>query len=117
MNQQPRDRQNIATMPSIVFIDNDELMRFTWIFAAQIKDINLFTYPHPNEFIKEIARFDKNTLIYIDSDLGEKVSGETYAQEIHKQGFNEIYLCTGHLVEDCSNMPWIKAVVGKTPSF
>lgn len=101
----------------MVFIDDDSLMRFTWFFAAQINGITLLTYNHPDAFIREIEQFNKSTLIYIDSDLGEDVPGEQYAKKIYQLGFHEIYLSTAYPADKYSNMPWVKAIVGKTPPF
>ena len=105
--------ENIGTM---VFIDNDEMMRMTWIFSAEEAGKTISTYPSFDAFTNEINNYDKSTPIYIDSDLGNNTKGEDCAKNLFDMGFTEIYLATGHSKDRFSHMPWIKAIVGKDPS-
>ncbi len=107
----------ITVTDTIVFIDDDELMRMTWLFAAEQKGIAVDVYAHPNEFIKQIWKYNRNTIIYIDGELGENISGEIYAKELYDHGFKEIHLTTGHPAEKFNHHPWLKSVLGKTPPF
>ena len=86
----------VITNETIVFIDDDELMRMTWLFAAEQANKKVDVYAHLNEFIAQIRKYNKNTIIYIDSELGENLSGETYAKELYGKGFKQIHLATGH---------------------
>lgn len=65
---------------TVVFIDDDEMMRMTWIFAAEEAGQSISTYSSFDEFVNEINNYCKNTLIYIDSDLGDNVRGEDCAK-------------------------------------
>ncbi len=100
-----------------VFIDDDEMMRVTWNFAAEEAGKNISTYSSFEEFINRIDTYNKNTIIYIDSDLGNNIKGEECAKHLFDNGFTEIYLATGHLRDRFSHMPWIKTIVGKEPPF
>ena len=101
----------------VVFIDDDELMRMTWLFAAEQAEKHVDVYAHPTEFITQMAKYNKDTIIYIDSELGDELSGQIFAKEIYDNGFKEIYLATGHPSDSFGDLPWLKSVVGKTPPF
>lgn len=108
---------NKLVKDTFVFIDDDEMMRTTWIFAAEEAGVNISTYASPGDFSNEINNYSKDTIIYIDSDLGNNIKGELYAKELYSQGFTEIHLSTGHQPDHFDNMPWIKSIVNKEPPF
>ena len=102
----------------VVFIDDDEMMRMTWIFAAEEAGQSISAYSTFDEFLNEINNYDENTLIYIDSDLGNNVRGEDCAEILFSKGFVNVHLATGYLRDQFSYpMPWIKTIVGKEPPF
>ncbi|MFH1356777.1 MAG: hypothetical protein ABII18_06540 [bacterium] len=100
-----------------VLIDDDPIIHASWTFVAKSKGKVVRCYAKANEFIQEIGMYHKETPIYIDSNLGENVRGEIVAKNIHEKGFENIYLATGYNPEEFTQMPWIKAVVGKEPPF
>ncbi len=100
-----------------VFIDDDEMMRTTWCFAAEEAGIRLSTYPSFEDFTNTMDNYSKNTIIYIDSDLGNNIKGELCAKTLFDKGFTEIHLTSGHPPEHFDDMPWIKTIVGKEPPF
>ncbi|MBA2650848.1 MAG: hypothetical protein H0U73_01055 [Tatlockia sp.] len=102
---------------SFVFVDDDEMMRTIWLFAAEEAGITISTYASFEEFLKEISYYNKNTAIYIDSDLGNNIKGELCAKQLFDEGFIEIHLATGYSKDQFCNMPWIKTIVGKEPPF
>ena len=102
---------------NMVFIDDDEMMRTTWIFAAEEAGKSISTYSSYEEFINELNSYSKSTTIYIDSDLGNNIKGEVCAKHLFDKGFSEIHLATGHSKDRFDHMPWIKTVVGKEPPF
>ena len=102
---------------NLVFIDDDEMMRMTWVFAAEDTGKSIATYSSFDEFINEIDKYNKKTVIYIDSDLGNNIRGELCAKHLFDKGFIEIHLATGHSKDRFSHMPWLKTVVGKEPPF
>lgn len=101
----------------IVLIDNDKMIRMIWELVAEEAGINITTYSSPTEFSNQIKKHNKNTAIYIDSDLGNHINGEIYAKDLHAQGFTEIHLTTGYPTNQFGDMPWIKSVIGKVPPF
>lgn len=78
------------------------------LFTSDREDNNkLFNYINTN-------KYDKNTLIYIDSELGENIKGEIESEKIFKEGFKNIILSTGYN-RKLENMPyWITKVQGKS---
>ncbi|MFA5960659.1 MAG: hybrid sensor histidine kinase/response regulator [Tatlockia sp.] len=102
---------------SVVLIDDDEMMRMTWQFAAEDAGLNLKTYSSFQSFISEIDNYDKNIAIYIDSNLGNDIKGEECAYHLFHQGFTNIHLATGYCIENNSAPPWIKTIIGKSPPF
>jgi FixJ family two-component response regulator len=110
-------KPNAEVADSIVFIDDDEMMRKTWIFAADDAGKKISTYPSFDDFTKEINIYDKNTVIYIDSDLGNNIRGELCAKYLFDKGFTEIHVATGYPKDRFNSMPWIKSIVGKEPPF
>lgn len=111
------DQKDNIAKDVLVFIDDDELMRMTWFFVAEQAGKVLHVYAHPNEFIKQMSQYSKNTTIYIDCDLGDTISGESYAKTLYDNGFKSIHLATGYPAEKFSPQPWLKSIIGKVPPF
>lgn len=101
----------------IILIDNDEMIRTMWTFAAEEKNITISTYSCYSDFIVNLHRFSKDIPIYIDSNLGEHIKGEEYAKKLYDQGYKELYITTGYQQYSFNGMPWIKSVVGKDVPF
>lgn len=93
------------------------MMRTTWVYAAEEAGQHISTYATFEEFISEIHEFDKDTNIYIDSDLGNIIKGEVCAKDLFDKGFKEIYLATAYSKDQFGLIPWIKTIVGKEPPF
>jgi len=101
----------------LVFIDNDDLMRMVWSLAADEVGLSISTYASPDEFDNEMNKYQKNTIIYIDSELGGNIKGEQYAKYLYDYGFTDLYLATGYPPEHFGHLPWIKSIVSKEPPF
>ncbi|KTC87671.1 sensor histidine kinase [Legionella drozanskii] len=108
---------NNEPQSNFVFIDDDEMMRTTWRFAAEDAKQTISTYSSFADFINEIDSYSKNTVIYIDSDLGNNVKGEECAKYLFDKGFTKVHLSTGHSKDQFKDMPWIKTIVSKEPPF
>lgn len=102
---------------NIVFIDDDEMMRITWTFAAEQAGKSISTYSSFDEFISEIDEYNESTTIYIDSDLGNNIKGEHCAKLLFDKGFTDIHVTTGYSKDRFGHMPWIKTIVDKDPTF
>lgn len=99
----------------IILIDDDEMIRATWLATAENIGKKIITFSSFENFMNAISTLSKNSTIYIDSDLGDKSKGEIYAKYLFEHGFTNIYLTTGYLAEQFDFMPWIKSIVGKDP--
>lgn len=100
-----------------VLIDDDEMVRMTWQFAAENAGKQLITFESIDEFNQKLDVHDKNSIIYIDSNFGIDEKGEEFAKILYENGFKEIYLTTGYGKNKFPNMPWIKAIISKEPFF
>jgi len=100
----------------IVLIDDDELVLMNWQISARKKGIKLIKYKSVKEFYKDIDKIDKETPIYIDSELEEGIKGEDIAIVLSKKGYKNITLETGHEPESFKSIDWLK-VIGKDPPF
>lgn len=100
-----------------ILIDDDELSRATWRVAASRQGKTFCSFAAPSEFLSSANAIDRATPIYIDSDLGDSVKGETEAFKIHQLGFGEIYLTTGHESGKFAGLSHLRGVVGKEPPW
>tara|TARA_R110002072_G_scaffold1989_5_gene16679 strand:- start:140777 stop:142546 length:1770 start_codon:yes stop_codon:yes gene_type:complete len=96
----------------IVFVDDELLLRKGWELEAKERNLNIKTFSNKNELEKSISNFKKNTLFYIDKEIGSE-DGLEICEWLHAQDFKELYLATGHDSKDFSHIAYIKGVVGK----
>lgn len=105
-----------AEKENYVLIDDDSLTRMTWESRARRSGIALRTFSSPQEFDVVKKDLSKNTVIYIDSELGD-LKGETFALKLHNEGFTNISLATGHPAENFQEFKFLKSIISKTPPF
>jgi signal transduction histidine kinase len=103
--------------PKAVLIDDDTLVRLTWLESARETQSELLAFKTPQEFFDAAPDLEPNTPIYIDSDLGLGVKGELIAKDIFALGFENIYLASGFPKEHFTrhDLTWVRDVVGKDP--
>lgn len=106
-----------ARMLDCVLIDDDPMNHMVWNLSATRHRKMLQTFTAPDAFLAIAAQLQKQTPIYIDSQLGETLKGEDVAKTIHALGFENIYLATGYRATDFAPMPWIKGISGKRPPW
>lgn len=100
-----------------ILIDDDELVRMTWQFAAKEKSKIVKVFSSFEEFKINQATLNKRTSLYIDSNLGNRIKGEDLVNEISEMGFESIYITTGSSKEEIKKSPLIKGIIGKDPVF
>jgi hypothetical protein len=100
-----------------VLIDDDSLVHSMWIYAAKSKNKAVDLHYTVESFLSKASEIDPRTPIYIDSNLGNGLRGESIARDLYRIGFHEIYLATGYSAEDFEPMEWIKGIVGKEPPW
>jgi signal transduction histidine kinase len=98
-----------------VLIDNDEITHFNWKQSAKKDDINLTTFFSPNDFFQDVKNLSPDTIICIDSNLGNGIKGEVESQEIYNQGFKNIFLVTGQEKQNVEMCYWINDIKDKKP--
>lgn len=101
-----------------IVIDDDSLVHMTWQFAAKKLGKEILLFFDPREFIKIAAQVDANSPVYIDSSLTGGQRGEVVAKEIYDLGFHNISIISGYEPSHfppLSQMPWVKAILGKDP--
>lgn len=101
----------------LIFIDDDISITDAWILNGLSKGKNIVAYNTIRSFKNDKGKFDLTTPIYIDSELNDVVKGQEYAKELYEEGFQNIYLTTGHSRSHFPCMFWIKDIVGKNPPF
>ncbi len=98
-----------------VLLDDDDLVKMTWEFAAKEYNKRLKYFRTPEELYAYKAKLDFEQKIFIDSNLSYGVKGEDVARKLFAEGFKCLYLATGYSPDQFPAMDFIKAVVGKEP--
>lgn len=93
--------------------DDQELIGMVWAMEAAAKGLKIKLFATPQAFVAEADKIEQQTPIYIDVSLGNGVSGLDVAHDVHKMGFTEINLATGHQADSMLIPPFICRVVGK----
>ena len=100
-----------------LLVEDDALTREVWKISADEHGINLSVFESAKEARQYIHDYEKECVIYIDSDLKDGTKGENLAKEFFELGYKNIYLSTGFPKESFSTMRWIKSVIDKRPPF
>lgn len=106
----------IEASKKAVLIDDDELVKLTWSASARKNGIELITASSLNDI--DLTSLHKDVTFYIDSDLGRnQTPGEIVAKHLHENGYTNIFMATGYVDEDFSDLMFLKGVLTKTPPF
>lgn len=105
----------IEQLPDLVLLDDCDSLTTAWEMQGRIAGKKIATFNRVSDFLIALAAIDKETPIYIDSDLQEDQKGEEVAKCVFEQGYKNIYLSTGYQSKKSVKLPWIKEVVGKEP--
>ncbi len=101
------------TPKEIILIDDDKFTHLNWKRSARNKNINIATFFSIDELIASSNHINKDTQIYIDSDLGNNLKGEEVSRRIFDLGFKNIILATG-TKKNADSLPfWISKTQGK----
>ena len=100
-----------------VLIDDDDLVHKAWRTAEKWAPYPVAYFYSATDFLALVHTFPKTTVIYIDSKLGNGVSGEVISKDIFDLGFTEIYLITGYRKGKFSALPHIKEIRDKKPPW
>ncbi len=100
-----------------VLLEDDFLMQITWEESARKNQIDLTIFKTSDEFITAIDTFSKDTIFYLDVELGEGPTGDQLAQKLFDKGLENIFLSTGHPADDFKHLTFIKGVIKKRPPW
>lgn len=100
-------------MKKVILIDDEDLIHLMWQKEARKSNIELICFTEPKEFFKSASEYDKEVLIFIDSNLGLEVTGEVYAKNIFDLGFENIYLTSAYTEIKLEDYPYLKGIVDK----
>ena len=98
-----------------VLIDDDILVRDSWLMRAKRAGVSLATFESIDEFKSILSSLPKTLPIFIDSNLGQGIKGEDFAKQLFEAGFTDLYLATGYPVSYFKPMSWLKGIVSKDP--
>ncbi len=98
-----------------ILLDDDELVHLTWKTIASQNDKSLLSFYRPDDFFRTIEDYDRTCPVYIDSNLGNGISGQDLVLRVSELGFSKIYLATGYDPSAFGNVLGLTAVVGKEP--
>jgi signal transduction histidine kinase len=107
----------LNTPPDYIVIEDNKTLRDAWELDAIHANKILYCFESPKEFERVIEFIPKNTIIYIDSDLGNNIKGEKVAKTYFESGFTEIYITTGYDKDKFNDCLWVKGVIGKESPF
>jgi len=79
----------------IVLLDDNQL--FADAFKFRFFNKQIAHYLDPREFLVDCKHYAKSTVICIDNDFGTvtSVTGLQVAEQLHRSGFNRLYLISG----------------------
>jgi len=100
-----------------ILIDNDSLIRKSWQMQAKKVGVELHTFSSVAEFLMSAASFNKESLIYVDSDLDDGLLGEVEAKKIFDLGFFHIHLASGKLFNSDELPSYIQSAQSKRAPF
>ncbi|MCK5073756.1 MAG: hypothetical protein KAQ98_10050 [Bacteriovoracaceae bacterium] len=99
------------------YLEDDELMRMAMEKDAKRRKLNFKTFSNPENFFKAVNKTSKDTILFLDSNIGEGISGEEIGKICFENGFENIFLITNSDKKDFPPMPWIKDIGGKLDIF
>lgn len=98
----------------IVIIDDEKFFTDALSLYLQMKNESLVIdkYYHPEEFLKNVSIYPKNTRISIDYDFKKGMNGIDLAEQLHNTGYTKLFLVSGKL-EIIEKIPRYLTVISK----
>lgn len=103
----------IYDKPTFIFLDDSEVLTSAWKKYAELNGRKVIVFNDVNDFLFMVQFYPTDTLIYIDSDLGNDVKGQDVAKNLYDKGYRKIYLATGYDKDQFPEIPWVVGIVGK----
>lgn len=112
---QPATSIIVPVNVDLVCIDDDK--EFINVFNRFIANENrtMHTYFSVREFMNNITKYRKNTMILIDNKFErENITGIDLVKQLYVQGYENLYLFSGKDYSNDSNVPWYLTLILKT---
>ena len=105
-----------------ILVEDSKINRVNFEKEASMHGIKVGTFSGYKELQQCLSqfKFNEKSIIYTDSDLGEKLSGEESAKELfYQKGFKDIRLLTARTTDylKYKKMPWISKIIGKHEEY
>lgn len=109
---QDRSSEVKETAFDLALIDDDDLIRSTWLLQASERGLKILVAKDLEAFLK--ASPTKTTLVFIDYHLGNGEIGVNVAHHLAQRGFTNLNLASGSMTEEIPELPaFILSVRGK----
>lgn len=102
--------------PDLVLLDDKKMITKMWLREAKKYNKKIVFFNRKDLLIKNLDFFDRETIVYLDSDLNGE-SGIDVARELYQRKFINLYITTGHDKNQFNDIKFIKGIVGKEPPF
>lgn len=81
----------------VVIDDNKTMLEAIIIYLKyEVKNINILdTYCSPYDFLENVHKYDKSTIIFIDFNLNSEINGFDLAIKLHEFGYSNLYILSG----------------------
>lgn len=100
-----------------VLLDNDKLVHLSWKMYAKNNQKRLISFYDFQALQSFLDNSPKDIPIYIDYDLGAEKTGEEYAVILSANGYSNLHLATGEVLDSFKENKIFKSVQDKTPKF
>lgn len=108
----PRNVIFIEKAP-IALIDDDKYIRHSWIGLAEKYSFEIKAFSDFNGFLSEQDKLDRNTEVFVDSNLGNNIRGEDIISDIKNLGFRIVNIQTGYNESEVKFVEGLNNIVTK----
>lgn len=93
-----------------ILVEDDKLVQTMWKLEARQMGVNLVIQDFPSE---NLLSEDKETYFFVDQYFNGENLGQQFAQDLIKNGFKNIWFCTGSSPDEMSSVSGVRGVLGK----
>lgn len=101
--------------PDLVLIDDNHHLGQLWQYQARRDGRSMAYFESAESFYAFMDYIDPETPVYVDQELGGEYSGIEVCRYLYQNGFEHLYLVTGHPKESMDKPEWIVDILGKNP--
>ncbi len=108
----PKDVIFLEKAP-IILIDDDKYIRHSWISLAERYNFEIKVFRGFEEFLAEIDQLDRDSEVFIDSNLGNNSRGEDLIFKVKDLGFRIVNIQTGYNESEVKIVEGLNNIVSK----